>query len=70
MERERNDPVRLIEDGDLLDEEKDLVADEAEEEAETLTAEDVPAEEAALRVEEEPPGATDGPDSYLENDSR
>lgn len=76
MEREQNQPVRLIEDG-IVDEEKDLVADAAEDEAEGvppsdetggLTPEEVPAEEAAIHVEDRAPGATEGPDSYLEGE--
>jgi hypothetical protein len=75
MERDRDHPVRLIEDG-IVDEEKDLVAEPAEDDAEDvpptdetgdLSPEDVPAEEAAIHVEERAPGATDGPDSYLED---
>jgi hypothetical protein len=76
MEQERNQPVRLIEDG-IVDEEKDLVAEPAENDAEDvpptdetgdLTPEDVPAEEAAIHVEDGAPGATEGPDSYLEGE--
>jgi hypothetical protein len=60
----RHDAGRLVEDGSgLVDEEKDLVADAAEEEMEGRSA-----EEAAVRIEEdEPDGVTDGPDSYLED---
>ena len=60
---QRHDAGRLVDDGAVLDEEKDLVADEAEGELEGRSA-----EEAAVRVEDEPGGLTDGPDSYLEND--
>lgn len=60
----RHDAGRLVEDGaGLVDEEKDLVADAAEDELEGRSA-----EEAAVRIEEsEPEGVTDGPDSYLED---
>jgi hypothetical protein len=59
----RHEAGRLVEDGSgLVDEEKDLVADAAEEELEGRSA-----EEAAVRIEEEPEGVTEGPDSYLEN---
>ena len=60
---QRHDAGRLVDDGAVLDEEKDLVADEAEGELEGRSA-----EEAAVRIEEQPEGLTDGPDSYLEND--
>jgi hypothetical protein len=61
---ERHDAGRLLDNGfGLVDEEKDLVADAAEDELEGRSA-----EEAAVRIEEEPGGATDGPDSYLENE--
>jgi hypothetical protein len=54
---------QLVDEG-LVDEEKDLVADAAEQD------EDQPAEEAAVRIREgEPPGATDGPDSYVGEDA-
>jgi hypothetical protein len=62
----RHDAGRLVEDGSgLVDEEKDLVADAAEDELEDRSA-----EEAAVRIdeEEEPGGVTDGPDSYTENE--
>ena len=59
----RHDAGRLFDDGAVLDEEKDLVAEAAEDELEGRSA-----EEAAVRIEDEPEGLTDGPDSYLEND--
>jgi hypothetical protein len=50
----------------MVDEEKDLVADAAEDEVEGRSA-----EETAVRIEEkEPEGVTDGPDSYLEPDQK
>lgn len=60
----RHDAGRLVEPGsDVVDEEKDLVADAVEEELEGRSA-----EEAAVRIEEgEPEGVTEGPDSYLED---
>jgi hypothetical protein len=59
----RHEAGRLVEDGGLIDEEKDLVADAAEDEVEGRSA-----EETAVRIEEEAPdGLTDGPDSYLED---
>ena len=60
----RHEAGRLVEEGSgLTDEEKDLVADAAEDELEGRSA-----EEAAVRIEdEEPEGVTDGPDSYLED---
>lgn len=62
----RHDAGRLFEDGSgLVDEEKDLVADAAEEELEGRSA-----EESAVRIEEAAPeGTTDGPDSYLEDET-
>lgn len=64
----RHDAGRLVEDGPgLVDEEKDLVADAAEDELEGQSA-----EEAAVRIddedEEEPGAVTDGPDSYTEDE--
>jgi hypothetical protein len=48
----------------LTDQEKDLVADEAE------VAAAPPAEEEAVRVEEDQaPGGTEGPDRYVEDDT-
>ncbi len=60
----RHDAGRLVDDGAVRDEEKDLVAEAAEDELEGRSAEEV-----AVRIEDEPEGLTDGPDSYLENDS-
>jgi hypothetical protein len=55
-------PGRLVEEASgVTDREKDEVAEEAEEDREALTA-----EEAAMRVEEEPEGLTEGPDRYVE----
>ena len=59
----RHEAGRLVDDGAVLDEEKDLVAEAAEDELEGRSA-----EEAAVRIEDAPEGMTDGPDSYLEND--
>jgi hypothetical protein len=59
----RREAGRLVDDSAVLDEEKDLVADAAEDEVEGRSA-----EEAAVRIEDAPEGLTDGPDSYLEND--
>lgn len=60
----RHDAGRLIEDGDgSIDTEKDLVADAAEDELEGRSA-----EEAAVRVDDEAVGGTDGPDTYVEDD--
>jgi hypothetical protein len=59
----RHDSGRLVDDGTVLDEEKDLVAEEGEDELEGRSA-----EEAAVRIEDDPEGLTDGPDSYVEND--
>ena len=61
----RHEAGRLVEDGSgTIDEEKDLVADAAEDELEGRSAEEI-----AVRIEEqEPAGVTDGPDSYLENE--
>lgn len=61
---QRQDAGRLVDDSAVLDEEKDLVAEAAEGELEGRSA-----EEAAVRIEDEPEGLTDGPDSYLENDA-
>jgi hypothetical protein len=60
----RREAGRLIDDGAVLDEEKDLVAEAAREELDGRSA-----EEAAVRIEDEPEGLTDGPDTYLENDA-
>lgn len=62
---QRREAGRLVEDGSgTIDEEKDLVADAAEDELEGRSAEEI-----AVRIEEEQPeGVTDGPDSYLENE--
>jgi len=62
---QRREAGRLVEDGSgTIDEEKDLVADAAEDELEGRSAEEI-----AVRIEEEEPeGVTDGPDSYLENE--
>jgi Family of unknown function (DUF5709) len=46
----------------LTDHEKDEIADEAPEDQDEATA-----EEAAMRVEDEPGGTTGGPDSYVED---
>jgi uncharacterized protein DUF5709 len=46
----------------LIDEEKDEIAEEAPEDRDGATA-----EEAAMRVEDEPGGVTGGPDSYVED---
>lgn len=46
----------------LTDQEKDEIADEAPEDRDGATA-----EEAAMRVEDEPGGITGGPDSYVED---
>ena len=61
----RHGAGRLVEEGDgSVDEEKDLVADAAEDELEGQSA-----EEAAVRIDDEDPGGvTDRPDSYLENE--
>ena len=61
----RHGAGRLVEDGDgSVDEEKDLVADAAEDELEGQSA-----EEAAVRIEdEEPDGVTDRPDTENERD--
>jgi hypothetical protein len=60
----RPDVGRLIEeDAGLVDREKDEVAEEAEDDRESPSA-----EEAAVRVEEEPRGATGGPDRYVEDE--
>ena len=59
----RDDAGTLVEDGDgAVDEEKDFVADDAP------APEGRSAEEAAVRIEPEAPGAVDRPDSYLEED--
>ena len=60
---QRDEAGRLIDDGAVLDEEKDLVADAAEEELEGRSA-----EEEAVRIEDRPGGLTDGLDSYLEDE--
>ena len=61
-ERRRDEGARLVDDG-IVDEEKDLVADAEGEDLGEQTA-----EEAAVRVQESPPpGATEGPDSYVED---
>jgi hypothetical protein len=58
-------PGRLVEEASgVTDREKDEVAEEAEEDRVGLTA-----EEAAMRVEEEPEGLTGGPDQYVEEPS-
>jgi hypothetical protein len=58
-------PGRLVEEASgVTDREKDEVAEEAEEDREGLTA-----EEAAMRVEEEPEGLSEGPDRYVEEPS-
>ena len=59
----RQEAGRLVDDSAVLDDEKDLVADAAEDELEGRSAEEV-----AVRIEDAPEGLTDGPDSYLEND--
>ena len=62
---DREQPGRLREDGfGLVDLEKDLVATDAEEDVEGLTA-----EEAAMRIEDPPPGVSTGPDTYVEDPS-
>jgi hypothetical protein len=59
---ERRDAGRLVEDdAGLVDEERDVVVEEAEEDKEGRSA-----EERAVRVEEEPGGLTGGPDRYTE----
>jgi hypothetical protein len=62
-ERPRRPAVgRLIEEGSgLVDLEKDEVADDAPDDIDGASA-----EEAAMRIVEEAPGATDHPDSYVE----
>jgi hypothetical protein len=58
----RRDAGRLVEEGSgLIDEEKDLVAPDTEEETVGLSA-----EESAVRVEEAPGGVVDHPDDYVE----
>lgn len=60
----REDAGRLREDGSgLTDHEKDEVATEEPEDLEGRSA-----EEAAVRVEDEPEGLADGPDRYVEDD--
>ncbi|HEV3475673.1 MAG TPA: DUF5709 domain-containing protein [Actinomycetota bacterium] len=60
----RHDSGRLREKGSgLTDHEKDEVATEAPADVEGRSA-----EEAAVRIEEEPEGLTDGPDRYVEDD--
>jgi hypothetical protein len=62
----RSELGRLVEPGSgLADEEKDEVAEEAEDDR---TGES--AEEAAMRDEEEPGGLTGGPDRYVESDKQ
>lgn len=56
----RDQAGRLLDDGGD-DTEKDLVADEAEEDTAGLTA-----EESAMRVQDGAPGAVDAPDDYVE----
>ena len=59
---QRPEAGRLVEEGSgLLDEEKDLVAPDLEEETGGLSA-----EEAAVRLEESPGGVVDHPDDYVE----
>ena len=59
----RRPPGRLREQGrGLTDQEKDVIADEAEGDNEGATA-----EEAAMRIEDDPGGVTGGPDSYVED---
>ena len=58
----REQSGRLVEEDPVgRDDEKDLVADEAEDDTEGLTA-----EEAAMRVQDSAPGATSHPDDYVE----
>jgi hypothetical protein len=57
---ERRQAGRLRDEGDP-DTEKDAVADEAEDDVEGLSA-----EERAVRIEEDAPGGTGGPDHYVE----
>ena len=59
----RHDAGRLVDDGQMLDEEKDLVGEEGEDELDGRSA-----EEAAVRIEDDPEGLADGPDRYVEND--
>ena len=66
QEGQREQAGRLREEGfGLVDTEKDLVADEAEGDVDGLSA-----EEAAMRVEDPPPGVSTGPDTYLEDPSQ
>ncbi|HEX2025647.1 MAG TPA: DUF5709 domain-containing protein [Actinomycetota bacterium] len=59
----RRPPGRLREEGwGLTDQEKDQIADEAEDDTDGATA-----EESAMRVEDDPGGLTDGSDSYVED---
>jgi hypothetical protein len=66
-ERDRERAVRptagrLVEEGSgLVDVEKDEVADQAPDDADGASA-----EEAAVRIVDDPPGGTDHPDSYVE----
>ena len=62
---QRREAGRLVENGSgTIDEEKDMVADAAEDELEGRSAEEI-----AVRIEEEEPnGVTNGPDSYLESE--
>ena len=62
-DRPREDAGLLVEEGSgLTDEEKDEVAEAVE------APEGRSAEEDAVRVEEDPPGGTGGPDSYVEEE--
>ncbi len=64
-EGQREQAGRLREEGfGLVDTEKDLVADEAEDDVDGLSA-----EEAAMRIEDPPPGVSTGPDTYLDDPS-
>jgi uncharacterized protein DUF5709 len=58
----RAEPGRLIDESDgVVDREKDEVAEEAEADREEPSA-----EEDAIRIDEDPAGATGGPDHYVE----
>jgi hypothetical protein len=62
---EREQAGLLVEEGrGLTDAEKDEVAEVAQAE------EELPPEEDAVRVEDEAPGGTDEPDSYVQEDER
>jgi hypothetical protein len=62
--RSREQAGRLVEEGTgLTDQEKDEVADEAEEDQQGLSA-----EEAAVRVEDDAPGGVDRSDSYVQEE--